>query len=334
MHTEVTLMKIAQYDITQTASHFYARAEVQKTQVTVQVIPPQNQAVVLDLKAPPVEQENMFHLSEEDEAKIRLLEKLIEALTGKKFKFSQIFRKTEQSESKNSETPSPSPNTPAPGFSVLLKHSHEISEKEQVSYQSTGTVKTADGQSIAFNLNFHLSREYYESSQFEMRFGQALKDPLVINLDAKGIGFSGKTLSIDVDLDGILDQMPLLNEGNGFLVVDKNKNGIIDDGSELFGPQTGHGFSELAEHDADKNGWIDENDAIFKELRVWTFSESGEEQLIGLKEAGVGAIYLSYAKTPYHFKTGDETYAKLKSTGTYLKENGMAMTLHEVDLKL
>lgn len=330
-------MKIAQYDITQTASHFYARAEVQKTQVTVQVIPPQNQAVVLDIKAPPVEQENMFHLSEEDEAKIRLLEKLIEALTGKKFKFSQIFRKNE-SKAANSETSpaatSTTQNSGAPGFSVIFKHSHEIAEKENVSYQSSGTVKTADGQSIAFNLNFHLSREYYESSQFEMRFGQALKDPLVINLDAKGIGFSGKTLSIDVDLDGVLDQMPLLNEGNGFLVLDKNKNGTIDDGSELFGPQTGHGFSELASHDADRNGWIDENDAIFNELRIWSFSDSGEQELIGLKEAGVGAIYLSYAKTPYHFKTGDETYAKLKSTGTYLKENGMAMTLHEVDLKL
>lgn len=320
-------MKIAEFEVKQNATSQYVRLETQKTQIAINVQPPRQMAPVTFT---PVEEtqevSTPYHLSEEDEAKIRLLERLIEALTGKKFKFSQVFKALKE------KATSPPPQTP--NFSIRIEQSHEIAEEEKMSYQSEGVVRTSDGKEIAFNLNLQMSRAYYESSKTQIQIGSPLQDPLVLNLDAPSIGFTGESIEIDIDMDGKLDNLPILSSGNAYLTLDQNQNGIIDNGSELFGPTTGSGFSELRAYDDDQNGWIDENDSIFNKLTLWSVNQNGEKTLIGLKEAGVGAIFLSYTASPFHFKNGDETFAKIKSTGTYLKENGEARTLHEIDLKL
>lgn len=71
----------------------------------------------------------------------------------------------------------------------------------------------------------------------------------------------------------------------------------IDDGRELFGPQTGNGFEELAGYDSDNNGWIDENDPIYNNLQIWQHDEYGNSTLIAVGKAGVGAIYLGSTQT-------------------------------------
>ncbi|MEA3469756.1 MAG: hypothetical protein U9R57_16250 [Thermodesulfobacteriota bacterium] len=53
----------------------------------------------------------------------------------------------------------------------------------------------------------------------------------------------------------------------------------INNGAELFGPTTGHGFQERAQYELDFIGWIDENDSIFSSLRIW---KPGESALINL----------------------------------------------------
>jgi hypothetical protein len=126
----------------------------------------------------------------------------------------------------------------------------------------------------------------------------------------------------------------MLNSGSGFLTLDKNGNGKVDDGSELFGPKTGSGFAELAAYDSDGNGWIDESDAIFESLKIWTVSPTGDQTLIGLKEAGVGAIYLTSVASPYQIKSGGALQGMIQSTGTYLRENGLAGAIHEIDIKI
>ena len=55
----------------------------------------------------------------------------------------------------------------------------------------------------------------------------------------------------------------MLGSGSGFLALDKNGNGKIDDGSELFGTKSGDGFADLAEYDSDGNGWIDEKGRVY-----------------------------------------------------------------------
>ncbi|NLX64607.1 MAG: hypothetical protein GX022_07535 [Clostridiaceae bacterium] len=117
------------------------------------------------------------------------------------------------------------------------------------------------------------------------------------------------------------------------MALDRNNNGIIDDGSELFGPQSGNGFGELAFYDEDQNGWIDENDEIFYKLRIWTLDEKGNKILLALGQVGIGAIYLGNIRSEYGLKTsGNSSLGQIRSTGIFLKENGQVGTIQHVDL--
>ena len=123
--------------------------------------------------------------------------------------------------------------------------------------------------------------------------------------------------------------------GSGFLALDRNNNGFVDDGSELFGPQSGNGFDELAAYDEDRNGWIDENDEIFDKLRIWTLDEEGNKTLLALGQVGVGAIYLGNIRSEYGLKTmGNDSLGQIRSTGVFLKENGEVGTIQHVDLAI
>ena len=72
----------------------------------------------------------------------------------------------------------------------------------------------------------------------------------------------------------------------------KSGTAPINDGTEMFGLKSGNGFDDLAIYDTDANRWIDENDPIFKQLQIMTINERGQQELVDLKTAGVGAIYL------------------------------------------
>jgi hypothetical protein len=263
--------------------------------------------------------EELFHLSEEDLEKMTLLEQLISALTGKEFKFNQVVKLQQRKQRQ---------------FGLRITTSHEIHEKEKMQYTSKGVVKTEDGRTIAFDLNLNMKRSFYEKRDSVLQIGGQMQDPLVINLDGKGVAFGEDTLSLDLTLDGNPEIFRSLASGSGFLARDTNGNGTIDDGSELFGPSTGHGFSELATYDEDGNNWIDETDEIFKELKIWQVNPQGVKTLIGLKEAGVGAIFIGHVSSQYQIKEGSELLAKIRETGTYLKENGVAGVIHEIDLKV
>ena len=93
-------------------------------------------------------------------------------------------------------------------------------------------------------------------------------------------------------------------------------------------------FKDLAEYDEDKNGWIDENDSIFSKLKVWTKDENGNDYLMDLKKADVGAIYLRNADTQFSLKDDENKLnAEIKKTGIYLREStGAVGTLNHVDL--
>jgi len=84
--------------------------------------------------------------------------------------------------------------------------------------------------------------------------------------------------------------MPALREGSGFLVHDQNGDGHVNDGTELFGPTTGDGFTELTTWDTDQNGWLDANDPIWAKLQIWTRDAAGNDLLFNLAQKGIGAI--------------------------------------------
>lgn len=222
-----------------------------------------------------------------------------------------------------------------PNWIIERKTSYYEREEENTVFSTTGIAQTNDGRTIAFNVSLEMSRsfeQYYESS---VKYSSALfKDPLVINLDSNPTSISDQTFFFDINADGKKEEISSLNKGSGFLAYDKNDDGIINDGSELFGAMTGDGFKELSKYDDDGNGWIDENDDIFNKLKIWSKDEKGKDYLITLKNAGVGAIYLGSASTEFSIKDSNtnEHNAQIRKTGVYLKENGTAGTIQQVDM--
>lgn len=207
-------------------------------------------------------------------------------------------------------------------------------ETESTTFASTGIVKTADGRSIDFNVEVSMSRAYMEKCNMLEVQDYIKTDPLMINLDTNIGSVSDQKFFFDLDSDGKEEEISFAGKGSGFLALDKNGDGKINDGSELFGTKSGDGFKDLAEYDEDGNGWIDENDSIYSQLKVWTKDENGNDRLIDLKDADVGAIYLRNADTQFSLKDDENKLnAEIKKTGIYLKEStGEVGTLNHVDL--
>lgn len=233
-------------------------------------------------------------------------------------------------------------NGTAGGISVLgtnlkvLNYTNESwqSESEETSFSTTGTVKTSDGREISFNVNVGMSREfeqYYrqdlEAATFQMC------DPLVINMDTDVAELSDQTFYFDIDADGEKDEISNLGSGSGYLALDKNGDGSINDGSELFGTESGNGFADLAKYDEDGNGWIDENDQVWSKLQIWCKDENGKDMLYKLSEKGVGAICLQNVSTDFTLKNSDnQTKGAIRNTGVFLYENGNVGTVQHVDV--
>lgn len=208
-------------------------------------------------------------------------------------------------------------------------------EQEQTSFHTQGKVVTKDGREIDFGIDMQMSRsfaEYYERRQTAVE--KTFCDPLVINLDTDIAQLSDQKFMFDIDNDGILDRISQLSAGSGYLALDKNGDGRINDGGELFGTQSGNGFADLAAYDDDGDGWIDEDDEIFDRLVIWAKDENGKDKLYHLKEKGIGAICLSSAATEFALKSGqtNETNGMIRRTGMFLFENGKAGTVQHVDL--
>lgn len=98
------------------------------------------------------------------------------------------------------------------------------------------------------------------------------RDPLILDLGAQGIKLKSMTESgvwFDMDNDGAKERTGWLTKEDGFLAIDANGNGRIDNVGELIGDPGRSGFAELATYDSNRDGEIDKADAIWSKLRVW-----------------------------------------------------------------
>ncbi len=220
------------------------------------------------------------------------------------------------------------------GWGVSYTEQQTYAERQELSFSAEGRVRTRDGQEIRFSLELQASREFFAQSSFSFRAGDAVKvDPLVINFDGLATELTQTAFQFDLDLDGQPEEAHFVKPGSGFLVFDRNGDGQVGDGSELFGPQTGDGLAELAAYDADGNRWIDEADPVYHRLQIWTRSLDGADALATLKQAGVGAIYLGAVGS--HFDLKDQANAVVGESnrfGIYLTEEGVAKSLQQIDL--
>ncbi len=255
--------------------------------------------------------------------KLMSIVRTLEALTGQKINIAGIKKEPSTTNLTDGRV----------GWGIrYTKERSEISD-EALTFSASGNIKSQDGKSIDFALAFEMKShtQLYESTSFKA--GDALIDPLVLNFGADTVTISNMKKDFDLNMDGKNEQFSFVGEGSGFLALDKNSDGIINNGSELFGPTKGNGFAELSAYDGDKNGWIDENDTVFEKLLIWTKDSSGAENLYSLKEKNVGALYLGKTDTQFDIKNGAKMEAFLKESSIYAKEDGSGVgTLQEVDL--
>ena len=213
-------------------------------------------------------------------------------------------------------------------------YSYSYQEDEATYFKADGKVATEDGRSIDFNVDMLMTRSFSENYTYEREsISEVFKDPLVINVKGGPVTLKDQTITFDIGSDGELDNLAILGEYCGYLALDKNEDGVINDGSELFGAKTGQGFDELAVFDMDGNGWIDENDEIFDKLRIWSRDADGSDHLVGIGVAGVGAICLSNVSTNFSIKNEvNETLGRVINSGVVLMEDGGVATVQQVDM--
>jgi hypothetical protein len=218
-------------------------------------------------------------------------------------------------------------------FSWENVRTETIREHERSDFSASGVIHTADGRSIDFRLGLAMRRDF-ECTRKAVDSGTVrLCDPLVINFDGQAAELADTRFSFDLDSDGKDELIHGLAGGSAFLALDRNSDGRINDGSELFGARSGNGFADLAQFDGDGNHWLDDADPAFASLKAWSRDADGRDSLSSLKDKGVGAIYLGAAETPFAIKDGDnQLRGQLRASGVYLHEDGRAGSLQQIDL--
>ncbi len=153
--------------------------------------------------------------------------------------------------------------------------------------------------------------------------GRGGGDPLVLDLGTPGIVYTAAhgsgSVYWDIDDDGFRERVGWIGPQDGFLAIDRNGNGTIDNNSELFGDQPVNGilngFTTLKVFDTNHDNRITAADAQFSSLKVWTdtntdgISQAGE--LKSLTAAGITSINLNYRET---FDAKGETVIRQDST--------------------
>lgn len=165
---------------------------------------------------------------------------------------------------------------------------------------------------------------------FEANFAQITNmqraDPLALDLDGNGrfdttSVFDGHTFDLLGTGKGV--RAATIAGGDGLLAFDRNENGRIDSGKELFGDQHGaeDGFAELAKFDENGDGVIDANDSIFNRLLVFRDANlngsSEAKELTRLSDYRIAGISLDSTAA------AEETNGNLVSrVGSFVREDG------------
>lgn len=293
---------------------------------------------------PDMKQLDSSALQPRDRLKLELISRLHKMITGQELRIKLFDPSVLEAKQPASDLPQAMTGAPTgpdfrpqqPAIGMEFERVSRISEKESSSYEVQGEVRTKDGKTINIDLSLQMARSVTQQESSTLRLGARLSDPLVINFDGKAAELSQTRFSFDLDLDGQKDEIPTLAGNRAFLALDRNGDGEINDGRELFGARTGDGFAELARYDDDGNGFIDEGDEIFSRLRLWSPGAEGESSLVSLASKGVGAIWLESADTEFSLTPNltENRLGVIRSTSFFLSESGGSGTVQHVDLSI
>ena len=150
-----------------------------------------------------------------------------------------------------------------------------------------------------------------------------------INQDTDKATEDGKRY-FDMDANGVAERVSWAVSGDAFLAMDRDGDGKITSGRELFGDRTvmsdgrvaSSGFQALADLDGNKDGKIDALDEAFGRLRIWSDQDGDgrfeDRELATLDEAGIESIGLSYTEQ----RTDDENGNQIVHTSQFVWSDG------------
>lgn len=194
--------------------------------------------------------------------------------------------------------------------------------------------------SLARRNSFELNLKFKKNVSSEERIGITLEelgikkvDPLVLDLSGEGINLTeaGKGALFDITADGSLDSTAWVKGNTAMLMYDRNGNGTIDDGREVFGDQNGasDGFAELAKYDSNKDSKINFLDPVFKALKLYRDlngdGKIAKNELSTLSEMGIKALNLNFVRT-----SADINGNSLILNGSFEREDGSSGQLADV----
>ena len=170
-------------------------------------------------------------------------------------------------------------------------------------------------------------------------------DPLTLDLDGDGIetraADATKPVMFDYNGDGVKTNTGWIKSDDGFLVLDRNNNGTIDNASELFsdytplnaGGMAANGFASLKDQDTNNDGIVNNLDANWNNLKVWrdinSDGVSQAEELFTMDQLGIAGINTTSTYSRTTLADGN----KIVDTGTYIKTDGTTGNMADVNFK-
>lgn len=220
-----------------------------------------------------------------------------------------------------------------------------------VASSSEGNISTSQNQSqaltseemsasLARRNSYELNLKFKQTVTEEGRIGISLEelgvkkvDPLVLDLSGEGVQLTeaGKGAFFDITADGKLDSTAWVKGNTALLTYDRNGNGIIDNGSELFGDQNGaaDGFAELAKYDDNGDKKISFLDPVFKALKLYRDlngdGKMSSNEFNTLNELGIKALNLNFNRD-----SKDINGNSLILNGSFEREDGSTGQLADV----
>ncbi|MDP2169982.1 MAG: hypothetical protein Q8J96_06120, partial [Rhodocyclaceae bacterium] len=191
--------------------------------------------------------------------------------------------------------------------------------------------------------------KYDPYAEFECKkhFGDAKnwvwpRDPIILDLNNNGLETVGLASNVyfDHDGDGVLTKTGWAGKDDALLVWDRNANGTIDTGAELFGDFTvlpngalaPNGFAALAALDSNGDGILDASDPAFAELKLWRDTDqngvTGTGELISLQDAGIVSLNLAHDLKNQRLSNGNT----LAREGSFTRADGTTSAMGEFHL--
>ena len=204
-------------------------------------------------------------------------------------------------------------------FSALFNDSNTHGTKGNKATSSNQTLQSVQ-------LHFEFDFQFQSTQSVQITNGEVQQsDPITFDLDGDGIELSSYKEGARFDITGQGRQVTtaFVNGGDAFLAIDRNRDGQINSGKELFGDQNGavNGYAELAKFDSNSDGVINAQDKDFDKLLLFRDNGDGKTdsgELISLADAGIVELNVRYTNVMQKASGGNQ----IKQVSTYKRANG------------